>query len=49
MAGRNAFDRPSYLEDIRDLKARGLSMSEIARELGMSRDTLYRIVREGKR
>ncbi len=34
------------LEDVRILKARGLSMDAIARHLHVSRATLYRIINE---
>lgn len=44
MAGRPAFERSSYLEDVRALKRRGLSAAAIATELGMSRATVYRIM-----
>ena len=46
MAGRPAFERSSYLEDVKALKRRGLSSSAIASELGMSRATVYRILRD---
>lgn len=46
MAGRPAYDRVTYLEDIRALKRRGLTPSRIAAHLGMSRATVYRILRE---
>lgn len=47
MAGIKAHPRDdALLEDYRILKRRGLSMDAIASELGMSRATLYRIVRE---
>lgn len=47
MAGVKAFPRDrDMLQDIRILRNRGLSAGEIARQLGMSRATLYRILRE---
>lgn len=47
MAGVKAHPRDrEVLEDVRILKARGLSMAEVAARLGMSRATLYRIIRE---
>lgn len=44
MTGRPAYERTSYTSDIRALRARGLSASAIASELGMSRATVYRIL-----
>jgi DNA invertase Pin-like site-specific DNA recombinase len=44
MAGRPAYERQSYLEDIRRLQARGLTADAIARHLQISRATLYRIL-----
>ena len=47
MAGIKAHPRDrEVLEDVRILKGRGLNMAEIAARLGMSRATLYRIIRE---
>jgi AcrR family transcriptional regulator len=47
VAGIKAHPRDrSMLEDYRILKRRGLSMQEIAAEMGVSRATLYRMVRE---
>lgn len=45
MSGRPAYERGSYRADIRALRARGLTTSAIAQELGMSRATVYRILR----
>lgn len=45
MAGRKAYDRQTYLEDVRTLRARGWTWQRIARELGLSLSTLYRIAR----
>ena len=47
MAGVKAYDRATYLADIRTLKGRGYTDERIARELGISVRTLYRI-RAGK-
>jgi len=44
MAGRPAYERASFLADIRALQARGLTVPQIARELGISRATIYRIL-----
>lgn len=44
MAGRPAYDRHTYREDARALLARGLTKVEVATKLGISRDTLYRIL-----
>lgn len=44
MAGKPAYDRDSYLADIKALQKRGLSMNAIARALGLSRATVYRIL-----
>ena len=47
MAGVKAFPRDAdMLQDVRILKRRGLSTDQIAKQLGMSRATLYRILRE---
>lgn len=43
MAGRPAYDRDTYLEDIKALRARGFTYDAIARELGISRMTIWRI------
>lgn len=43
MAGRAAFGR-DYYDDIRALKRRGLTAEQIAKELGMSRPTVFRII-----
>lgn len=49
MAGVKAHPRDrEVLEDVRILRGRGLSMAEVATRLGMSRATLYRILREAK-
>lgn len=48
MAGRPAYDRTTYLADIRALRARGLTYDAIARRLGMSRATLHRIIRDNR-
>lgn len=45
MAGRKAYDRDSYLADVRTLRARGWTWRRIARELGLSLSTLHRIAR----
>lgn len=44
MTGRPAYDRSSYRQDIRVLRSRGWTDDRIARHLGISRATLYRIV-----
>lgn len=49
MSGRPAYDRETYAEDIDSLRRRGLSWAQVAAELGMSRDTLWRIRREQQR
>lgn len=47
MAGIKAHPRDSdLLRDVRILRGRGLPMAEVARRLGMSRATLYRILGE---
>lgn len=43
MSGRPAYDRETYGEDIRRLRARGYTWDRISRELGISRTTLWRI------
>lgn len=43
MAGRPAYDRDTYLEDIKALRARGWTYDAIASELGISRMTIWRI------
>lgn len=45
MAGRKAYDRQTYLEDVKVMRARGWTWARIARELGISTATLHRIVR----
>ena len=45
MAGRKAYDRDSYLADIRTLRRRGWTWRRIADELGLSLSTLHRIAR----
>ena len=48
MAGRPAHPRgKSTIADIKLLRARGLTMAQVATKLGMSRATLYRILDEG--
>lgn len=49
MAARSVFADPSYLEDIRSLRARGLTYAEVATALGMSRATLFRILAQARR
>lgn len=44
MTARPAYERSSYLTDIKNLRRRGLTASAIATELGMSRATVYRIL-----
>lgn len=46
MAGRPAYDRETYAEDIESLRARGLTWGLIATELGISRATVHRIRQE---
>lgn len=48
MTGRPAFERDSYLDDIKNLRGRGYNASQIATELGMHRATVYRILKEAK-
>jgi DNA-binding phage protein len=45
VAGVPAYERPSYLADIRHLLGRGLSKDQVAKQLGISRATLYRILK----
>lgn len=45
MAGRKAYDRDSYLQDVRTLRARGWTWQRISRHLGVSVSTLHRMVR----
>ena len=49
MAGRPAYDRETYAEDVRRLLARGLTKAQVAAELGISRATLYRIMDDVRR
>lgn len=48
MAGKPAYHRPSYKQDIRNLRARGWTWDRIARHLGMSRMTLWRILNDNR-
>lgn len=49
MAGRAVFDE-SYYVDVRALQQRGFTQARIARELGMSRSSVYRLLdRHGRR
>lgn len=45
MAGVKAYDRASYLEDVKALRARGRTVPQIARELSISTRTVYRILK----
>jgi IS30 family transposase len=44
MAGRATFDA-SYVDDITILRRRGVPADRIARQLGMSRATVYRLIK----
>lgn len=48
MSGRPVYERQSYLADIKALQARGLTADAIARHLGISRATLYRILADAR-
>lgn len=48
MAGRAAYDRTTYVQDIKELRRRGLSLQEVADELGISKATVCRILRESR-
>lgn len=48
VAGVPAYERQTYLEDIRRLRGRGLTMEAVARNLGLSRATVYRIMAGSK-
>ncbi len=48
MPSVNAYERSSYRTDLKALLARGLSMTEAARHLGISRATAYRILNDTK-
>lgn len=48
MAAKPAYDRSSYRQDIRALRARGKTWDAIARELKISRTTLWRIMRDSR-
>jgi AraC-like DNA-binding protein len=45
VAGRKAYDRASYLTDVRVLRRRGWTWDRIAKHLGVSKRTLHRMVR----
>jgi orotate phosphoribosyltransferase-like protein len=45
MSGVPAYDRGTYLEDIRTLRGRGYTVDQICSELGISRATYFRIVK----
>lgn len=45
MAGRKAYDRETYLVDVKLLRARGWTWRRIASHLGLSLSTLHRIAR----
>jgi predicted transcriptional regulator len=44
VAGVKAYDRATYLADVKALKQRGWTVARIARELGISERTVYRMV-----
>lgn len=44
MAGRKAYDRDSYLQDVRTLRGRGWTWKRIAQHLGVSVRTLHRMM-----
>lgn len=44
MTGRPAYDRETYAEDIKALRTRGLTIRDVARQLGISQSTAYRIL-----
>lgn len=48
MPSVNAYERTSYRTDLKNLLARGHTMAEAARSLGISRATAYRILNESK-
>lgn len=48
MSAVPAYDRASYLQDIKIHRGRGQSYTDIARTLGISRATLFRILAEAK-
>lgn len=45
MAGQKAYDRDSYLADIRTLRRRGWTWRQVAEHLGLSLSTVHRIAR----
>lgn len=49
MAGIKAYDRDTYLQDVKLLRQRGWTWDRIARHLGMSVRTLHRIKREASK
>lgn len=44
MTGRPAYDRDTYLEDLRALIRRGMTKEQAGKALGLSRATVYRIL-----
>lgn len=44
MAGRAVFADESYYQDAKHLLERGYTRERVARDLGMSRKTLYRLL-----
>lgn len=48
MSAVPAYERSSYLEDIKRLLGRGLSKAQVAEHLHISRATVYRILADAR-
>ena len=47
--GGRAHDRRGLYDDIKYLRLRGLTVDQVAQRLGISRATIYRVLKEGSK